>query len=141
MSHGQAHRKGLKRQSAQEVVVGKALRRRIPTMQLAPGAVLDQVAPREELGLSRPPVREPMRQMADEGYMDLDANRPARVTSMSYPSQFATRILPGRADDRRREGHARDGDRVSHEAFAAPKGVEVPAASEPSTASDGATHE
>lgn len=38
-----------------------ALRRRILTMELPPGAVLDEVAVSEEFGLSRPPVRELMR--------------------------------------------------------------------------------
>ncbi|EJB06854.1 transcriptional regulator [Rhizobium leguminosarum bv. trifolii WSM597] len=63
-----------------------ALRRRILTMQLPPGAVLDEVALSEEFGLSRPPVRELMRQMAGEGYIELETNRAARVSSMSYNS-------------------------------------------------------
>lgn len=67
-----------------KAVLGDALRRRILTMQIAPGAVLDEVALSEEFGLSRPPVRELMRQMAGEGYIELEANRPARVTSMTY---------------------------------------------------------
>ncbi|MGO7531280.1 GntR family transcriptional regulator [Rhizobium leguminosarum] len=62
------------------------LRRRILTMELSPGAVLDEVALSEEFGLSRPPVRELMRQMAGEGYIELEANRAARVSSMSYQS-------------------------------------------------------
>jgi DNA-binding GntR family transcriptional regulator len=67
-----------------KAALGNALRRRILTMQIAPGAVLDEVALSEEFGLSRPPVRELMRQMAGEGYIELEANRPARVTSMNY---------------------------------------------------------
>lgn len=63
-----------------------ALRRRILTMELIPGAVLDEVALAEEFGLSRPPVRELMRQLAGEGFIELEANRAARVTSMSYQS-------------------------------------------------------
>ncbi|MDE3028921.1 MAG: GntR family transcriptional regulator [Paracoccaceae bacterium] len=63
-----------------------ALRRRILTMQLAPGAVLDEYALAEEFGLSRPPVRELMRQMAGEGYIELEPNRPARVAGMGYHS-------------------------------------------------------
>jgi len=66
--------------------LGLALRRRILTMELAPGAVLDEVALSEEFGLSRPPVRELMRQMAGEGYIELETNRAARVSSMSYQS-------------------------------------------------------
>jgi len=69
-----------------KAALGDALRRRILTMQIAPGAPLDEVALAEEFGLSRPPVREIMRQMAGEGYIELDPNRPARVTSMSYQS-------------------------------------------------------
>jgi len=63
-----------------------ALRRRILTMQMEPGAVLDEYALAEEFGLSRPPVRETLRQMAGEGYIDLQPNRPARVTGMGYQS-------------------------------------------------------
>src|ERR1044072_2347354 len=63
-----------------------ALRRRILTMQLPPGSVLDEVALSEEFGLSRPPVRELMRQMAGEGYIELETHRAARVSSMSYNS-------------------------------------------------------
>jgi DNA-binding GntR family transcriptional regulator len=69
-----------------KATLGNALRRRILTMQAAPGSVLDEVALSEEFGLSRPPVRELMRQMAGEGYIELEANRPARVTALSYQS-------------------------------------------------------
>ncbi|CAD6528890.1 GntR family transcriptional regulator [Paraburkholderia sabiae] len=67
-------------------VLGQALRHRILSMELAPGASLDEVALAEEFGLSRPPVRELMRQMAAEGYIELEANRAARVASMNYDS-------------------------------------------------------
>ncbi|MEM5344616.1 GntR family transcriptional regulator [Paraburkholderia azotifigens] len=66
--------------------LGQALRHRILSMELAPGASLDEVALAEEFGLSRPPVRELMRQMAAEGYIELEANRAARVASMNYDS-------------------------------------------------------
>jgi DNA-binding GntR family transcriptional regulator len=69
-----------------KAALGDALRRRILTMQIAPGALLDEVALAQEFRLSRPPVREIMRQMAGEGYIELELNRPARVTSMSYQS-------------------------------------------------------
>ncbi|KRW93492.1 GntR family transcriptional regulator [Paracoccus sp. MKU1] len=65
-------------------VLVDALRRRIMTMEIAPGAVIDEQELAEEFGLSRPPVRELMRQMAGEGYIELEANRPARATAMSY---------------------------------------------------------
>jgi DNA-binding GntR family transcriptional regulator len=63
-----------------------ALKSRIVSMELAPGAVVDEVALSAEFGLSRPPVRELLRQMAAEGYIELEANRAARVSSMSYQS-------------------------------------------------------
>ena len=63
-----------------------ALRRRILTMQMAPGAMLDEYALADEFGLSRPPVREILRQMAGEGYIELEPNRPARVAAMGYTS-------------------------------------------------------
>lgn len=69
-----------------KAALNNTLRHRILTMQIAPGSVLDEVALSEEFGLSRPPVREAMRQLAGEGFIELEANRPARVTSMSYQS-------------------------------------------------------
>lgn len=69
-----------------KAVLGNALRRRILTMQIEPGSVLDEVALSEEFGLSRPPVRELMRQMAGEGFIELEPNRPARVAALSYQS-------------------------------------------------------
>jgi DNA-binding GntR family transcriptional regulator len=69
-----------------KVLLNETLRRRITGMELAPGAVLDEVGLAEEFGLSRPPVRELMRQLAAEGYIELEANRPARVAAMSYQS-------------------------------------------------------
>lgn len=69
-----------------KTALSASLRHRILTMQIAPGSVLDELALSEEFGLSRPPVREAMRQLAGEGFIELEANRPARVTSMSYQS-------------------------------------------------------
>lgn len=66
--------------------LGEALRRRILSMELKPGAVVDEVALSAEFGLSRPPVRELLRQMAAEGYLDLEPNRAARVSAMSHDS-------------------------------------------------------
>jgi DNA-binding GntR family transcriptional regulator len=78
--------KGVDPSVDRKTLLGEALRRRIVGMELAPGAVVDEVALSEEFGLSRPPVRELMRQMAAEGYIDLEPNRPARVSPMSYQS-------------------------------------------------------
>ncbi|RZT36398.1 GntR family transcriptional regulator [Cupriavidus agavae] len=69
-----------------KALLADALRRRIVSMELAPGAVVDELALSEEFGLSRPPVRELMRQMAAEGYIELEANRAARVSSMNHQS-------------------------------------------------------
>lgn len=67
-----------------KVDLGDALRRRILTMRIAPGAVLDEGELSEEFGLSKPPVRELLRQLAGEGYVELEPNRPARVAPMGY---------------------------------------------------------
>lgn len=66
--------------------LAETLKRRIISMELAPGAVVDELALSEEFGLSRPPVRELLRQMAAEGYLELEANRAARVSSMNHQS-------------------------------------------------------
>jgi DNA-binding GntR family transcriptional regulator len=66
--------------------LGDALRRRILSMELKPGAVVDETALSTEFGLSRPPVRELLRQMAAEGYIDLEPNRAPRVSAMNYDS-------------------------------------------------------
>jgi len=60
--------------------------RRIVSLELKPDEVLDEVVLSEEFGLSRPPIREIMRQLAAEGYVELKANRPVRVASMDYQS-------------------------------------------------------
>lgn len=67
-----------------KALLNDTLRRRILNMELAPGSIVDELSLAEEFGLSRPPVRELMRQMAAEGYLELEPNRPARVTAMSY---------------------------------------------------------
>lgn len=69
-----------------KVVLADTLRRRILSMELAPGAVVDELALCDEFGLSRPPVRELLRQIAAEGYIELEANRAPRVASMSHES-------------------------------------------------------
>jgi DNA-binding GntR family transcriptional regulator len=72
--------------SDRKAQLGEALRRRILSMELRPGAVVDELALSAEFGLSRPPVRELLRQMAAEGYIDLEPNRAARVSAMSHDS-------------------------------------------------------
>lgn len=67
-----------------KALLNDSLRRRIVSMELEPGSVVDEVSLADEFGLSRPPVRELMRQLAAEGFLELEPNRPARVTAMSY---------------------------------------------------------
>lgn len=64
----------------------ETLRRRILTLEIKPGAVVDEVELGSEFGLSRPPVRELLRQMAAEGYLELAPNRATRVSALSYDS-------------------------------------------------------
>lgn len=60
------------------------LRHAILTQTLAPGADLDEATLSETWGLSRTPLREVLRQLAGEGYIDIRANRGARVAEMSH---------------------------------------------------------
>ena len=54
------------------------------TLALRPGADLDESKLSEEFQLSRTPLREVLRQLAGEGYVDLRENRGARVSEMSH---------------------------------------------------------
>jgi len=60
------------------------LRRRILTQALEPGAYLDETQLAEDYGMSRPPLREVLRQLAGEGYVDLHAGRGAQVAAMTH---------------------------------------------------------
>ncbi|WP_374650782.1 GntR family transcriptional regulator [Dongia sp.] len=60
------------------------LRRRILTHELDPGSYLDETELGETYGISRPPVREALRQLAGEGYVVLHENRGAQVAPMSH---------------------------------------------------------
>lgn len=60
------------------------LKTAILTLALPPGADLDEAALSSEFGLSRTPLREVIRQLAGEGYIDLHQNRGARVSEMSH---------------------------------------------------------
>lgn len=59
------------------------LRRRILTEDLAPGSHLDETELAAAYALSRPPLRELLRQLAGEGYIVLQDNRGARVAPMT----------------------------------------------------------
>lgn len=58
------------------------LKRRILTLDLAPGIDLDEVALSREYEISRTPLRDVLRNLAGEGYLEIRNNRGARVSSM-----------------------------------------------------------
>jgi DNA-binding GntR family transcriptional regulator len=60
------------------------LKRQILTMELEPDQDLDEVTLSESYGLSRTPVREIFRRLEGEGYVDIRANRGARVIPMNH---------------------------------------------------------
>lgn len=60
------------------------LKRQILTMELDPDEDLDEVTLSEQYGLSRTPVREIFRRLEGEGYIDIRANRGARVIPMNH---------------------------------------------------------
>lgn len=60
------------------------LRRRILTEALEPGAYLDETELADYYGMSRPPLRELLRQLAGEGYLLLHENRGAQVAPMTH---------------------------------------------------------
>lgn len=60
------------------------LKRQILTLELDPDEDLDELSLSERYGLSRTPVREILRRLEGEGFLDIRANRGARVTPMSH---------------------------------------------------------
>lgn len=60
------------------------LRRRILTQELEPGSLLDEIDLAAAYEMSRPPLREILRQLSGEGYVVLRENRPAQVAPMSH---------------------------------------------------------
>ena len=62
------------------------LRHLILTQELAPGADLDEASLSATWSLSRTPLRDVLRQLAGEGYVDIRENRGARVVEMSQGS-------------------------------------------------------
>ncbi len=60
------------------------LKRQILTMELDPDQDLDEASLSEQYGLSRTPVREIFRRLEGEGYIDIRANRGARVAPMNH---------------------------------------------------------
>lgn len=62
----------------------QALKTGILTLDLRPGTDLDEASLSAEFDLSRTPLREVLRRLAGEGYVDLRLNRGARVSEMSH---------------------------------------------------------
>lgn len=60
------------------------LRRKILTQAFEPGFYLDETEIAEAYGISRPPLRELLRQLAGEGYVALHENRGAQVAPMTH---------------------------------------------------------
>ncbi|MFG3013878.1 GntR family transcriptional regulator [Streptomyces cinerochromogenes] len=64
--------------------------------RLPPGTTLSQVALAEQLGVSRTPVREVLRMLQEEGFVDSQPNQRMRVAGFEpteLDSDYATRIL------------------------------------------------
>jgi len=62
------------------------LRSKILTQEIAPGQYLDETDLAERYGISRPPLRELLRELAGEGYLILHPNRGAQVAPMTHQS-------------------------------------------------------
>ncbi len=60
------------------------LRRKVLTQELEPSVYLDETELSEIYGISRPPLREVLRQLAGEGYVVLHENRGAQVAPMTH---------------------------------------------------------
>ena len=60
------------------------LKRRILTLDLAPGSPLDEVVLSQEYNVSRTPARDVFRQLAGEGYLLIRSNRGAQVSPMNH---------------------------------------------------------
>ena len=62
------------------------LKHRILATELAPGSDLDEVSLTERYSISRTPLREIFQRLSGEGYIQLTANRGAKVSSMDLPA-------------------------------------------------------
>lgn len=60
------------------------LRKRILTQELEPGSYLDETRLADSYRISRPPLREVLRQLAGDGYVVLHENRGAQVAPMTH---------------------------------------------------------
>lgn len=70
--------------SSKKALCADDLRRKILTQELEPGSYLDETELSELYGISRPPLREVLRQLSGEGYVQLIENRGAQVAPMTH---------------------------------------------------------
>lgn len=70
--------------SSKKALCADDLRRKILTQELEPGSYLDETELSESYGISRPPLREVLRQLSGEGYVQLVENRGAQVAPMTH---------------------------------------------------------
>jgi len=78
--------KSLNKASDRKEYFYQEMRKRIMNLELEPDEVLDEMSLSAEFGMSRSPIREAIQKLATEGYIELEANRPARVSAMNYQS-------------------------------------------------------
>jgi len=69
--------------------VAAHLKMQVLTLELAPGAALDEALLSEQHGLSRTPLREVFQRLAGEGFVNLETNRGASVSSMDFDTMRA----------------------------------------------------
>ena len=69
---------------SRKTICADDLSRKILTQALEPGAYLDETELAEAYGISRPPLREVLRQLAGDGYVVLHENRGAQVAPMTH---------------------------------------------------------
>lgn len=69
---------------SKKTICHQDLQRRILTQELEPGLYLDETEISEAYQISRPPLREVLRQLAGEGYVVLQENRGAQVAPMTH---------------------------------------------------------
>lgn len=69
---------------SKKTMLYEAIKASVLTLDLRPGADLDEARLSEEFSLSRTPLREVFRQLTGEGYLDLRENRGARVSEMTH---------------------------------------------------------
>jgi DNA-binding GntR family transcriptional regulator len=72
--------------SSKKLVCYDALVARILTLDLEPGLVLDETEISEKYDLSRTPLREVFQKLSGEGYLHIEENRGAKVSSMDIRS-------------------------------------------------------